>query len=113
MAKKRGEEGGGLFFELGDLLSRIPKDNYWADFLRVRHLEAGVLRLRPGEEDTQTPHDEDELYFVIEGSGFIEVGGEKRPVKKGSVVFVPAHVPHHFFGNEKDALVVLYMFATE
>jgi mannose-6-phosphate isomerase-like protein (cupin superfamily) len=102
----------GMFFELDGLLSRIPKDNYWADFLKVRHLEAGVLRLYPGEEDTQTPHDEDELYFVIEGSGFIEVGGEKKQVKKGSAVFVPAHLPHHFYGN-KETLVVLYMFAAE
>lgn len=97
-------------FELGDLLERIEKDGYWADFLKVRHLEAGVLRLYPGQEDTQGPHDSDELYFVIEGSGFIEVGSEKRPVKKGSAVFVPKDMPHHFYGN-KDTLVVLYMFA--
>ncbi len=100
----------GRSFELADLMARIEKDGYWADFLKVRHLEAGVLRLYPGQEDTQTPHDSDELYFVIEGSGFIEVGGEKRPVKKGSVVFVPAEMPHHFYGN-RDTLVVLYMFA--
>jgi mannose-6-phosphate isomerase-like protein (cupin superfamily) len=97
-------------FELDDLLERIEKGGYWADFLKVRHLEAGVLRLHPGQEDTQGPHDSDEMYFVIEGSGFIEVGKEKRPVKSGSVVFVPKDMPHHFYGN-RDTLVVLYMFA--
>lgn len=100
----------GQSFELADLLAMIEKGGYWADFLKVRHLEAGVLRLQPGQEDTQTPHDSDELYFVIEGTGFIEVGKEKLPVKKGSAVFVPAEVPHHFYGN-RDTLVVLYVFA--
>ncbi|NWG36999.1 MAG: cupin domain-containing protein [Nitrososphaera sp.] len=66
--------------------------------------------MRPGEEDTQTPHDSDELYYVVEGSGFLEAGSERRAVKKGSVVFVPARMPHHFYGN-KELLVVLYMFA--
>ena len=100
----------GQLFELADLLAKIEKDGYWADFLKVRHLEAGVLRLYPGQEDTQGPHDSDELYFIVEGSGFIEIGKEKKPVKKGMVVFVPADMPHHFFGN-RDTLVVLYMFA--
>ncbi|MEW5840573.1 cupin domain-containing protein [Nitrososphaera sp.] len=100
----------GLFFETPDLLAKIDDDSYWIDFMRVRHMEAGVLRLRPGEEDTQTPHDEDELYFVAEGSGYVEAGDERRPVKKGSIIFVPARVPHHFYGN-KELLVVLYVFA--
>ncbi len=97
-------------FELDDILSKIDNDSYWVDFIKVRHLEAGVLRLYPGEEDTQSPHDADELYFVVEGTGFVSLGKESRPVKRGSVLFVPAQMPHHFYGN-RDTLVVLYIFA--
>ena len=104
----KGEKG--RTFDLDDLVSQIQKDNYWVDFLKVRRMEAVVLRLKPGEEDTQEPHDADELYYVAQGSGFIEVGKEDKPVKVGSVIFVPAHVPHHFYGN-KDLLVVLYVFS--
>lgn len=100
----------GLLFDLDDLVSKIGKGEYWTDFLKVRHMQAGVLRLRPSEEDTQAPHDDDELYFVVEGSGYIEMGKESRPVKKGSVIFMPARMAHRFYGN-KDTLVVLYMFA--
>lgn len=104
----KGEKG--AFFDLASVVSKIPKDSYWVDFMKVRHMEAGVLRLSPGEEDTQGPHDEDELYFVVEGSGRIDVGKEDRAISRGSIVFVPAHVPHHFYGNA-DELVVLYVFA--
>lgn len=97
-------------FELDDMLAKIGDDEYFNDFLRARHLEAGVIRLRPGEDDTQTPHDADELYYVVQGSGYLEAGAERKAVKKGSVVFVPAKMPHHFYGN-RDLLVVLYMFA--
>ncbi len=100
----------GMIFELEDLLSKIEKGSYFFDFLKIRDLEAGVLRLYPGQEDTQEPHSADELYFVVEGDGFIEMGDERKPVKRGSTIFVPAGMNHHFYGNKKE-LVVLYMFA--
>ena len=98
-------------FELGDLVARLEKeDGYFLDFLKVRDLEAGIIVLHPGGEDTQEPHSADELYYVIEGSGFLELGKGKRPIKQGSIVFVPAGMHHKFYGNKED-LVVLYMFA--
>lgn len=98
-------------FELQDLVSRLEKEGgYFLDFLKVRDLEAGIIVLHPGEKDTQVPHSADELYYVIEGSGKIELGKNKTPVKKGSIIFVPAKVHHRFYDNKED-LVVLYMFA--
>lgn len=98
-------------FELQDLVSRLKKEGgYFLDFLKVRDLEAGIIVLHPDEEDTQEPHSADELYYVIEGSGFMELGKSRRPVKKGSIIFVPAKMHHRFYGNKED-LVVLYMFA--
>lgn len=98
-------------FELQDLVSRLEKEGgYFLDFLKVRDLEAGIIVLHPDEEDTQEPHPADELYYIIEGSGLIELGENRRPVKKGSIIFVPARMHHRFYGNKED-LVVLYMFA--
>ena len=98
-------------FELHDLVSQLEKESgYFLDFLKVRNLEAGIIVLHAGEKDTQEPHSADELYYVIEGDGFIELGRAKQPVKKGSIVFVPAGMRHKFYGKKQD-LVILYMFA--
>ncbi len=98
-------------FELQDLVSRLEKEGgYFLNFLKVRDMEAGIIVLHPWEEDTQEPHPADELYYVIEGSGLIEIGKRRRPVKKGSIVFMPAGMHHRFYGNSED-LVVLYVFA--
>src|SRR5215510_13602896 len=95
-------------YELQDLLSRLEKEGgYFLDFLKVGKLEAGIIVLHVGEEDTQEPHRVDELYYVVEGAGFIELGMKKRAIKKGSIIFVPAMLRHKFCGNESD-LVVLY-----
>lgn len=97
-------------FELQDLVKQLEKEGgYFIDFLKVRELEAGIIVLHPGQEDTQEPHSADELYHVIEGTGFIELGKANKPVKKGSIIFVPAGLRHKFYGNKED-LVILYMF---
>ncbi|MCI0564056.1 MAG: dimethylsulfonioproprionate lyase family protein [Nitrososphaera sp.] len=98
-------------FELQNLVSRLEKKgSYFLDFLKVRDLEAGVILLHPGEKDTQESHSADELYYVIEGRGWMELGKNKHQVKKGSIIFVPAGMHHRFLDNEDD-LVVLYVFA--
>ena len=98
-------------FELEDLIAQLEKDGgYFLNFLKIRDLEAGIIVLHPGEEDTRGSHATDELYYVIEGKGFMEFGKNKRSVKKGSILFVPSKMHHRFYGNREN-LVVLYMFA--
>lgn len=69
--------------EIRKLCSKMDLDN--SDFLTffdLEHLQAGILRLRPGEIDTQEPHSTDEVYFVLEGDGFIEIGNKSHEIKK-------------------------------
>ena len=52
--------------------------------------------LEAGGIDPQSPHTEDEVYYVIAGRAVVTVGAEDRPIEPGSVVFVPAREPHRF-----------------
>jgi mannose-6-phosphate isomerase-like protein (cupin superfamily) len=72
-------------------------------------LEVGVYVLVAPEPDRQQPHEDDELYVVLEGRGNLEVEGESTPVEEGSAVFVPAGADHRFSGYE--GLSVLVTFA--
>ena len=97
--------------DIRSLISKMDLDNSgFLNFFDLKHLQAGILRLKPGERDTQEPHSDDELYYVIKGSGWMELGRKKVRVKEGSIVFVPSGLHHKFYGN-KDDLVVLYVFA--
>lgn len=98
-----------LFFELENILPTIERDAYFVDFLNTRSIEAGIIRLRKDQKDTQTSHPLDELYVVIEGRGMINIAGEDHPVHRGMVIYVPANRRHRFCGN-KEELVVLYIF---
>ncbi len=84
-------------------------NEYFLNIFKSKGLEVGILRLRKGETDTQEPHSFDEVYFVIEGTGHIEIEDKMKPVKPADFIFVPANVHHRFVVGNKD-LVVLYFF---
>ncbi|MEQ1815122.1 MAG: cupin domain-containing protein, partial [Nitrosomonas sp.] len=50
----------------------------------------------PKGADIQTPHDQDELYFIHSGHGEFVVAGERHKFEPGMVFFLAAHVEHRF-----------------
>ena len=99
-----------LEFDLTTYLEKIKKSSdYFHTFINRESLAAGVLVLQSGEEDTQTPHDSDEVYYVISGNGFLRIKDKDYKVSKDKLFFVAKDVEHYFHGNTKD-LKVLYFF---
>jgi mannose-6-phosphate isomerase-like protein (cupin superfamily) len=71
-------------------------------------LELGVYVLVAPEPDRQQPHEDDEVYVVLEGSGVLEVGGERVELQEGNAVFVPAGAEHRFVGYERLSVLVIF-----
>lgn len=71
-------------------------------------LEIGVYVLVAPEADRQQPHDFDEVYVVLEGSGVLEVEGENTDLREGQALFVPAGADHRFTAYEHLSLLVVF-----
>jgi mannose-6-phosphate isomerase-like protein (cupin superfamily) len=71
-------------------------------------LELGVYVLVAPEPDRQQPHEDDEVYVVLEGTGVLEVEGEQVAVKEGSAVFVEAGADHRFTAYEHLSVLVIF-----
>jgi mannose-6-phosphate isomerase-like protein (cupin superfamily) len=71
-------------------------------------LEVGVYVLVAPEPDRQQPHDDDELYVVLEGTGVLEVEAEHVAVREGTAVFVEAGADHRFTAYEHLAVRVIF-----
>lgn len=101
-------------FELSELLAaRAAGGKLYHEFLRVPALSMGVYVLAVGATDPQQPHTEDEVYYVAAGRGMIQVGEEQRAVSSGSVVFVPARVPHRFHSIEEELRILVFFAPAE
>ena len=71
-------------------------------------LEVGVYVLVAPEPDRQQPHEDDEVYIVLEGRGTIQVEDEEVDLEEGQAMFVAAHAEHRFTGYELLSLLVIF-----
>jgi mannose-6-phosphate isomerase-like protein (cupin superfamily) len=71
-------------------------------------LEIGVYVLVAPEPDRQQPHDDDEVYVVLEGSGVLEVENERVELRETHAIFVPAGAEHRFVGYERLSVLAIF-----
>jgi len=98
-------------FALGQLQAKRSKERKsYLEFLRVPAMSAGLYVLPAGADDPQSPHNQDEIYYVVTGAAQMRLGSNERNVAKGDVIFVEANLEHRFFDIEEE-LVLLVIFA--
>jgi mannose-1-phosphate guanylyltransferase len=92
-----------------ELSSRLNQEN--KSYVEVLSEESMSVELAhyPNPEP-KTPHNEDELYVILSGSGMVHVGSETHDVNEGDVVYVEQGVEHDFFDIE-DEITALIVFA--
>jgi mannose-6-phosphate isomerase-like protein (cupin superfamily) len=96
---------------MGELVERLEASGEaWTEFLRVPAMSLGVYRLRAGAVDPQSPHHEDEIYYVVSGRAVLRVGDRETAAVPGAVLFVGAETEHRFERIDED-LTLLVVFA--
>ena len=71
-------------------------------------MHCGLYRLERGSTDMQTPHDEDEMYYVLEGRARMMLGDEMKEVSPGSLLYVGSTETYSFFEIEEDMLLLVF-----
>jgi mannose-6-phosphate isomerase-like protein (cupin superfamily) len=63
------------------------------------------VRIHPGETvPTHTHLDEDQIYHVVSGTGFVVLDGVRTDVSAGSSVLIPIGTEHEITNTGKDPL---------
>ena len=79
----------------------------YREFLNVPTMSCGLYSLAAGSKDIQAPHDEDEVYLVLEGKARMRLGDNEREVKPGTLLYIKAATEHSFFEIEEDMLLLV------
>ncbi len=96
-------------FDLAELQEKAKgQSSPYLEFLRVPALSSGIYRLPAGATDLQGPHDEDEVYLVVDGKARLRVGSTERTVGRGSLLYIPATESHSFFEIEEDMTLLVF-----
>ncbi len=80
----------------------------WNAFLNRASLSCGIYRLSAGATDGQSPHDRDEVYYVIAGKAALQVGDQRHDATPGKVLFVAAGAEHRFVDIEEDLTLLVF-----
>jgi mannose-6-phosphate isomerase-like protein (cupin superfamily) len=89
---------------------RTASGKQYREFLRVPAMSAGLYVLAAGATDPQSPHHEDEMYYVVRGRARFQAGDEVQEISSGDVLFVAKKVDHRFYDITEE-LAVLVFFA--
>lgn len=92
---------------------RAENGQFYREFLRVPAMSAGMYVLSAGSIDPQSPHHQDELYYVVRGRGRFRAGDEDTEISAGSLLFVAAEVEHKFYDIEEELSVLVFFAPAE
>jgi len=98
-------------FEYGDIRQQQSESGKpYLQFLNEGTMSLGLYVLEAGSIDRQTPHAEDEVYYVVSGAGSFTCEGQTIAATAGSTIYVAAHAEHRFH-DITESLTILVFFA--
>ncbi|MFN8441917.1 MAG: cupin domain-containing protein [Caldilineaceae bacterium] len=94
---------------------RADSGSMWLEFFQAssKSLSMGLYVIPAGGVDPQSPHTEDEIYYVVSGRGKIQVKEEDRTVQAGSIIYVAANDEHRFHNVEEELSLIVFFAPAE
>lgn len=93
----------GQSFTMGDTQSKVlvsPRTG-------AKHVTFNYIRYAPNAEFPQHLHDHSEdVFFVLEGSGWLREGDTRTPIGPGDVIFIPPGEVHGTVAGPQGMVVV-------
>jgi mannose-6-phosphate isomerase-like protein (cupin superfamily) len=92
----------------GEITEKWPQGERFA--LAFAHGSMSVELYAPISTDPQSPHLQDEIYFIHSGTGIFVLDGEPHPFGPGTCFFVAAGMRHRFeeFSDDFKTWVVFW-----
>lgn len=70
----------------------------------------GLFEIAPGAELPKHHHDAAEVYFVVQGEGYVKVYNVDHALEANTTVFIPADATHVTVNTGNSPLRILYTF---
>jgi mannose-6-phosphate isomerase-like protein (cupin superfamily) len=93
-------------------IKKLAKENtdFRREILTNEHSQIVLMSVEPGDDIGEETHDVDQVLVFVKGKGEAVLDGERRRIKKASLVAVPAGTLHNFIntGNKPLKLFTIY-----
>ena len=92
---------------------RTAAGKAYGEFLRLPSMSAGLYVLAAGATDSQKPHHEEEMYYVVRGKARFRAGDKDQEVSAGSILFVGKEVEHRFYDIQEEVAALVFFAPAE
>jgi mannose-6-phosphate isomerase-like protein (cupin superfamily) len=91
---------------VADILSLVKQNNNFRKEINTAdHAQVVLMSLKPREDIGLEVHKKiDQILVFVQGTGEAIMGGQKFPIKEGTLAFVPAGTVHNFINTGKTDL---------
>lgn len=93
-------------------IRKMAKQNtdFRREILTNEHSQIVLMSIEPGDEIGEETHEVDQVLVFVKGKGKAVLDGESRPIRKSSLVAVPAGTLHNFIntGDKPLKLFTIY-----
>jgi quercetin dioxygenase-like cupin family protein len=97
---------------VGEMIEFSAAKRVRKKLLASKRIVGELLCYEPGQSTPLHQHpQQDECFFVVEGTGTLTVGDEVKPIRTTDLILVPAQVPHSLVANGGGKLVLLFFKA--
>lgn len=76
----------------------------WAEAVPEPFWGGAWIDVEPGETSAAHSHDENEMFFIVEGSGIMRQNDDKRRVSAGDTVFITPFADHDLTNDQSERL---------
>ncbi|MFP4218852.1 MAG: cupin domain-containing protein [Salinarchaeum sp.] len=95
--------------QVDDLVEQLNEaDEPSMEALRTAAMSVDVYSFEPGAEDPMHSHGEDEVYYVVSGSGSLNIEGDYQSVEEGDLIYVEPGTEHQFTDFEDELVMVVF-----
>jgi mannose-6-phosphate isomerase-like protein (cupin superfamily) len=91
---KAGERSGVI--HVAEARSQVPTPEGERAVLVLKRGTLDVKLSVPVPPNVQTPHEQDEIYFIVSGRGVLVHEGKRDAFTAGDLLFVAAGIEHHY-----------------
>jgi mannose-6-phosphate isomerase-like protein (cupin superfamily) len=76
-------------------------------------LTMGLAQIPPSETLSRHRHAQAEIYYILEGTGVVEIDDQKHIVGPGTAIFIPGDAIHCFTNTGISVLRFIYTFPAD
>jgi len=79
--------------------------------VQAEHFTMGYVKIDPEGSVPKHEHEQEEVYYIVEGNGTIELGGEVSEIEAGSAVYIPSNIPHELVNTGTEEMVMMFVYS--